>query len=593
MAEETPDIQTATPLPPDPSLTPTTQPQPAPPPKETFGGGFRRGAAGERYVVDAQGNMTNARTTAPSGKGAFGSILAGMVMGALAGAHSARPGGIPSHELGGGAGQGAEGAADYLQKRDERARGQAQQDFTNRQSATEAKNKDLMYQAQLHISNLNELKLAHELGEAERDDPLRHQALTTAVTLGQLNLESETKNLGLINERSYKDYQDVPKADIDKFNRHEVKLLTLPDGSVKVWDRTFDARTTPNPADFEIRDLVGIDPKTGKPEWKTVGHVKAGAGTAAQQEAEVDKERTQLLDSGLKNAQIAKEKAQTEEALAGAAQKWSVAKMNDMMLGAPGTEGGDAANGLLDAAYNIQVDPTKVASMKNNAREIFMSRLLQRHPDFNMGAYKQAWDQKKEFTSGKIGQNLSNFSTAVEHLDQLSRVYDAWQGNDLPAMNRLIREMGYETGDTPQASWNIIVPALTGELERAYTGVGATQEGVKTLREGFEKGLTDKGSKAAISTAMSTLKSRENSLRNQFSNAMPSWFPAEKRTPEAQGINLLSPQAREIMGKWGKNAPPPVPDNVKKALESVGPGVHKLSDGSTWTKNTDGSITKE
>src|SRR5882672_10236306 len=296
----TPPADSGQPTPPDVGAPPTAPPAapmgespaggPAAPAKETFKQGLQRGAAGEQYFVDAQGNITNANRTSSSPRGTFGSILGGIVMGALAGAHSARPGGIPSHELGGGAGQAAEGAQDYFTKRDVTNRAKAQQNFENRKTAQEAQNRDLQYKADLHIKNLNEIKLAHEIGEAERNDPIIRQQHVNALETSNLTLDTEAKNLGLINEREYKDYIDVPKADIDKFNRHEVKLIAMPDGSVKVWDRTFDPRTTPNSSDFEVRDLVGLDPKSGKPEWRTVGHVKAGAGTAAQQEAEIDKE---------------------------------------------------------------------------------------------------------------------------------------------------------------------------------------------------------------------------------------------------------------------------------------------------------------
>src|SRR5580693_7848809 len=241
-----PDVQAQTPPAPVPD-TGSMQGQPTPPAKETFKQGFARGGAGEQYVVDAQGNMTNARTSAPSSKGNFGSILAGAVMGALAGAHSARPGGIPSKELGGGgAGQGAAGAQDFFQKRDELRRQQAQTNFQNRQAAQKAQDEDLTYKADLHIKILQALQMAHDLGTAQREDPFRLQQLKNAAEESSFTLDTNAKELGLINERTYKDYVDVPKADIDKFNRHQVKLVALPDGSIKVWDRTFDARTTPN-----------------------------------------------------------------------------------------------------------------------------------------------------------------------------------------------------------------------------------------------------------------------------------------------------------------------------------------------------------
>jgi hypothetical protein len=114
------------------SITPSN-PQPTPPPKESFVQGLRRGSHGETYVIDNAGQTQSARTTAPSGKGEFGSVLGGIVMGALAGLTASRPGKIPSAELGGGAGAGAAAAIQAGQQRDVRNRGVAQQNFANQQ----------------------------------------------------------------------------------------------------------------------------------------------------------------------------------------------------------------------------------------------------------------------------------------------------------------------------------------------------------------------------------------------------------------------------------------------------------------------------
>src|ERR1700738_4244908 len=110
--------------------------QPAPPPKEkeTFSQGFRRGTSGEKYVVDSSGNVSQARTTAPSAGGTFGSILAGVVQGALAGASKARMSGVPSNDVSGGAGAGVGAAVEAAQQRDLRNRGAAQQNFSNQQA---------------------------------------------------------------------------------------------------------------------------------------------------------------------------------------------------------------------------------------------------------------------------------------------------------------------------------------------------------------------------------------------------------------------------------------------------------------------------
>jgi len=108
---------------------------PAPLPKETFRQGMGRGARGKVYAVDAQGNMTEVRTTNPTKMSTFGSILAGAAMGALHGASAARPGGIPSHELGGGFGAGAKAAEDFMERRDALRRQQANQQFERNKEA--------------------------------------------------------------------------------------------------------------------------------------------------------------------------------------------------------------------------------------------------------------------------------------------------------------------------------------------------------------------------------------------------------------------------------------------------------------------------
>jgi hypothetical protein len=114
---------------------PAQQPQPAALPPESVGQGIRRGMRGTQFVVDSAGNLTDARTTAPSGKGEFGSILGGIVMGALAGASKSRMGRTPSAEVGGGAGASVGAAIEAGQQRDATNRQQAQTQFATKQSA--------------------------------------------------------------------------------------------------------------------------------------------------------------------------------------------------------------------------------------------------------------------------------------------------------------------------------------------------------------------------------------------------------------------------------------------------------------------------
>ncbi len=497
-----------------PATIDTGNPQPLAPPKETFSQGIRRGAGGTPYFVDAAGNITSARSTSSSAKGTFGSILAETLMSALAGAGKARPGGIPSHELGGGFGAGVEAGMQRPQLVDQRNRQRAQQDFENRNTAKEVQNKDLQYKAQLHISDLTAIKMAHEIDVAKREDPIKYDNLVNAHTQSQLDLEAQAKNMGLINERTYKSYADVPKADMDKFNRQQVKIIAMPDGGVKVWDRTFDARTTPNSSDFQVRSLVGLDAK-GQPEWKVEGNVKAGAGTVAQQEAELDKQRTQLQDTAVKNATVEKDKAtarkETAEALvnekqaallqnlgvnvpAGYVPPAGLFQMSAPQAKAAITQSGTQAPPDFDAMYAIGHYDADLKTYTNRQYKGNIQRTQPQvlayirtfiNPDFHEQTYADVQALEKSFAAGKDAQALSSFNAAIGHLGQLADISAQLKNGETPAWNAIANALSQQTGSPVKPNYDSIKGVLVGEtgrlMKNAAPDVNEMAEISKTL----------------------------------------------------------------------------------------------------------------
>jgi hypothetical protein len=170
------------------SITPSN-PQPARPPKETVAQGIQRGAHGTTYMVDGQGNLVESRATAPSGKGEFGSVLGGIVMGALAGLTASRPGRIPSAELGGGAGAGAAAAVQAGQQRDARNRGVAQQNFTNQQQVQKMSREQLESQAQIAHLNLDSERIRQATKFADEEQPLIMAAKKMGLTEQAENIQ--------------------------------------------------------------------------------------------------------------------------------------------------------------------------------------------------------------------------------------------------------------------------------------------------------------------------------------------------------------------------------------------------------------------
>ena len=62
---------------------------------------------------------------------------------------------------------------------------------------------------------------------------------------------------------------------------------------------------------------------------------------------------------------------------------------------------------------------------------------------------------------------------------------------------------------------------------------------------------------------------------------------------ERDYMNDVAMLPKSMRQQTAKPAGAGVPSNVSKALANTGPGIHRLSDGSTWMKAADGTITKQ
>lgn len=172
-----------------------TAPQPAAPPKESMVQGLTRGMGGKKYVVDGQGNVVEARTTADSGSGTFGSILGGIVMGALAGASKSRPGRIPSQEIGGGAGAGVGAAIDQSQQQDARNRGKAEQNFANNQAVQKMSREQAESAATINHLAADTARIAQESKFANDEHPLNIALKQAGLTEAAQNIQRNSQDI--------------------------------------------------------------------------------------------------------------------------------------------------------------------------------------------------------------------------------------------------------------------------------------------------------------------------------------------------------------------------------------------------------------
>mgnify|MGYP003393094438 CR=1 FL=1 len=529
-----------------------------------------------------------------------GQMWASMLSGMIAGLAS----GMQGHSAGEAAALGAAGGVAQAEKTKEKRETTAEKRFVMSQEQKKTA-------AQVGMWTQQTIEAAQRAHEAKAMEPMHLRAAELGLqehssiikkneqdlakgyqemnqVLGEAGIEPE-RVIGGLGDLTKEDAQKIARGDVvGIWNGETVHEGDAPIGalfSTQNLSKPLPQREKPYTFDWRVPQADGSYKTETRtlPPGSTVKDYVAAKMMSLGQVHRIQQEAQTKLKQESEKAEIGLRRAQTVEAVAGTQLKLSQAEMNRMMDGPEGDK-------LVDAAYDMRLDPAKIFSMRTNRREMFSRKMAEKHPDFDWGAFQIGMKTKAAFTSGDIGKNLGNFSTAIEHLNQLSQAAKQFNNGDVMAFNRAAIAFGYQTGKTPAATYNIIQNALADELSRAYTGVGATVESSKQLKEGFVKEQSPKQADAAIRAALVTLQSRANSLRQIFVNGMPQYLPEEKRQPEQHGVQLLSPPARQVMDMWGlgkagpQTAPAGPPKGYEKAHAAKMPNgslVYSL-DGKAW-----------
>lgn len=627
-------------------------PQPAAPQKESFMQGFARGGAGESYVVDGNGNMVNSRTTAPSGKGLLGSILAGAVLGALHGATAARPGGIPSRELGGGAGAGAKAATDYLQQRDLLKREQAQQDFTRQQSVQKMSREQAESAAQVnHYNALTAQVLQHSKWEEDEhpiDVKLKEMGLEELATrLSASRLAQSNENLKMLENLSSMglDPQVVLKeyTEASPYITHLAsgQLMGVPNGERGEGHGAalFDVNNLKQPLTKDVTfNVYSLDPKTGELKI-TPQTIKRGQTTwdyvSGVMKANADLERIQSMQRV--QAGTALTKAQTNEANAKAGlDEAQIKNLKDMGMTIPENfvanpnylkmSSQDLANDLrgkgvtvpgnFDALYAVAHykaplstlptrpynRPGEPVQMGQDTALSYVRRFLNQNYDTNnFEAVKELEKQFADTRPNTAGGDLLSFNRSVGHLGQLYEATQALKADgqtQSQTYNRIAQALSIEFGSTVAPNYNAIKNVLVNELGRTFSGKAPDVPELAKLDEQLKAAQTTDQIKGVATTYAHALLTKGGSDIDRYyaytGELPPSTFSTSSmRVFDRMGINpseVLPPGASVPAGGVGNVNAGAAQGGGGKAPE-VPPTVEKaLADQPIgWHQISDGS----
>ncbi len=207
-------------------------------------------------------------------------------------------------------------------------------------------------------------------------------------------------------------------------------------------------------------------------------------------------------------------------------------------------------------------------------------------PSFEGANYATRAKTQERFTSGDEGKTVANINSVIGHIAGLDdSVNNGLRNWDLGAAswpvnwikNNLFR--GGAANDGGLNAFDENANLASGELSKVYTGSAGGEGDRANARAPFGENNAPSSNKAAIKKALDLLKSKMDSMENQYQSGMGS------RRFSVKG--LLSPEARSafdsLMEKYS---------DAPAQVLAAGPGEHTFANGQTWQVSTDGKSAK-
>jgi len=140
----------------------------------------------------------------------------------------------------------------------------------------------------------------------------------------------------------------------------------------------------------------------------------------------------------------------------------------------------------------------------------------------------------KDFSTGKQGQQVNAFNTAIDHLGTMDKLSDALANGDVKAINALGNEVAKQTGAPAPTNFNAAKQIVTAEVIKAVVASG----GGVTERQEAERNFSNANSPAQLKGVIDTYKQllggQLKSLNLQYENTTGRKDFEKKLTPDAK-----------------------------------------------------------
>lgn len=149
----------------------------------------------------------------------------------------------------------------------------------------------------------------------------------------------------------------------------------------------------------------------------------------------------------------------------------------------------------------------------------FTRQLGEQFPDFSSPDFKVKAAALHDFATGTQGQQLVKMQNASNHLTLLEQAGAALDNGDLQGINKFANFLGVQSGSTPQATYNALVPIVANEVMNATVKGGGGEQERQNTAATLSASLSGPQRSAAIGGIRGILGAQASNLKNQYQQA--------------------------------------------------------------------------
>jgi hypothetical protein len=185
-------------------------------------------------------------------------------------------------------------------------------------------------------------------------------------------------------------------------------------------------------------------------------------------------------------------------------------------------------------------------SMRSPFAQQLLSDVAQYDPTFDAANLPARIATRKAFTSGKQGQNITSFNTALGHLGTLAQAAeDLKNTGSIPLLsttvNGIKNAISAGSGNPQVTNFNVAKQAVVDELERAFKGTGGNVHEIEQWENTLNASRSPEQLRGAIKQAAELLNSRIGAMRDSYNAGMGT---------TDQPLPMLNPHASDALAQF-------------------------------------------